>query len=358
MPNSGYPYPESSTVPFGALRNGKIEKFSTGEIAYKVNSALLVPFLIDFLPLPDGSEEIDLSNTGIIGIQFEFKEEISPNNFTPLDYIKVSQILCDYSKIGTGNPYTRRTQQMPHLFAANKMAHLIMKHERPFKAQGQPLKNSWYTIDSETTDEPYESLEFFTSDVVLVYFAKNQIKPILDHFECVIISGSQVEFGKKLNKHAYTDDIAVKKGSYFNLKIEGAMEVDLINEEGPFDNKLIDPFVPGPDKVISTPIQGQVNKNPIAGRKSFLSRGEGTSSAEGAIESNTEEAAIVPDVLLGHRCPPDWYLIKKILADTAALAPPEKQALLHDPQIQRLLSQNIIDHLISHQTTNNSIIHG
>ena len=111
-----------------------------------------------------------------------------------------------------------------------------------------------YSLSSNTIQSNYEFLDFFdpNQNIDYVYFLSKQLRLICSASDKLIVSGGQLNFGKKLS-HPQYEAIANFDDVYFTLKVEGEFET----------------------------IPGVLN-----------------------------EYDEVTDVVLGHPCPPIWYNLR------------------------------------------------
>ncbi len=264
----------------------------TQELAYRISQEDLTILLSE-----EYVSETLADNEYIIGVQFEFKNldaEAAPDGeLEPAPFLRIRQITYNPDKVAsTSNPFRKITPPNADLFSTAEQAFVIIENQEIFMAEGQVGTHKWYTLSEQNiatleleaplNNRPnsFTDFEFYTDDIVLVYFTKDQLLPLKDYFDAVILSGCQIGFGKKLNRIPRERDGIPMGGYYFSLKLEGLKE---------------SASVPPPDEETA---------NRIVQMTSLFTDDD---------QMENEEETIAPDLVLGHRCPPDWYLFRRVV---------------------------------------------
>lgn len=216
---------------------GPEKSLYAGHIAYKVPASQLVLLINPLLtPLSALDHLGELENAGqlgtldlrLVGIQFEFqgnKNEI-PNEldiwqvyyFRNLD--KFFKYQSTEEDLGDLYPLILKSISLDKMYKINTITEGTENTPPEYSVEESPL-------DSDTLEANCGHLDFYSTDPTkkpsFAYFSIDQVKHIFEYFAHpnrngnIIISGYQVDFGKKLGEgEAF-------KYPYFSLKIEGEL---------------------------------------------------------------------------------------------------------------------------------------
>lgn len=247
-------------------------------IAYKVPSSKFEALL------PPDSPECPDTNTNareVIGLQIEFREEVVDSNgnssWPLLSHLRIAQVYFN-SAPRLGESYFERVDD----FEGNQIqltleeTFSVVLHEDADSGEEWSSLVQFVPPPQTETIRLFKKLDFYQG-IGFVYFSVGQLRFLTHFYNELIISGCQLNMGRKLHHPDVNAEIAEKQFSEgsFSLKIEGS------------------------------------------GSKSNTRINESSSTRSRTVMSATEGA----DIAIGHPCPPKWETFLATLSEVIGRYP-------------------------------------
>ncbi len=228
-------------------------------IAYKIPSSKIEGLLVE-------DQDTDTSSRELIGLQIEFRTEVvdpeEGSSWPLLPHLRLAQVYFN-SAPGLNGSYFERVDDFDgnHIQLTLEETYSVVVNQDPNSEEEWSSLVQFVPPPQTETIQLYKKLDFYTG-IGFVYFSVGQLRFLTHFYNELIISGCQLNMGRKLHHPDLNAEIAEKRfpeGS-FSLKIEGS------------------------------------------GATSNIRVNEGSDAKSRTVMNATEGA----DIAIGHPCPPKW----------------------------------------------------